>query len=565
MKQLLKHISLLMTVVLANKLEAQTFIKTESVSNIIIGSATSIVTSGDMNIEVPVEISKNARIVTNGNVSVRANIRGKGILQMTGSTPTELRGGGYNIYNLVIDNPAGVTLKENARIAEELIFSQGIFKADNNYLVLDPDAIVSGSGPTSFLATMAGGELRKEVDVNYTDAGNLSITAPVGVADENTIAYLPITLNISNINTSEGSQNGAAYISIKANAGTPPNKPTIVTDYINNYWNIDFNNVGQNVTATYSAQYAGDGSLHPGTIESKLKPATWDVNAGADKQYWSFATTSVDELNNTFSGSINKSSVLVSAMNLHALADIKVFLEGAFSGSTGKMTNTLNPADPTKKLLPTTSPYAASTAYYNDKSSSGSVPASFFVNNPNIVDWILVEIRDNNNPSTILSKQSAFVDVDGNIINTDGGRGIYVKDLTHCIISIKHRNHLGVLSVRPGLSLANGGVVPWNFSSSEEFAYNMGFANPRMQAVALSSTIGGGTRYVLHRGDIIATLGVINNTDINSLTGWLNSSNPKNDIYNTRDLNFSRTLNNTDLLINKSKFQAGVTNAHIPN
>lgn len=546
-----KLINFLTALLLTTGVGAQTYVKAPSGSAMMAAEGTTIVTSGDVIIEVPMEISKNARMVANGNVSVRANIRGKGLLHMTGNAPTELRGGGYNIYNLMIDNPAGVILRENVRIAEDLTFSKGILKANNNYLILDPDATVSGAGPTSFLATEAGGELRKEVDNNYTDVGNLSIVAPVGVVNGSATAYLPISLNVSKINASQDGLNEAPYISIKANVGPPPNKPTIVTDYINNYWNIKFSNIGHNVTATYSAQYGGSGSLQPGSDINKLKPATWS----SDNGYWSFATTPVNAASSTFSGDFDKSEVLVSAMNLCAKLNVKVFLEGAFNTSTGKMTNGLNSA--TKKLLAKTTPYADAPW----RAPSVAVDPTFFNTHPNIIDWVLLELRDPNDRKVLISKQSYFVDIDGNLIDIDGNIGVHQKDISRFHVLIRHRNQFGVMTNLPQ-DASKGGVLSMDYASSHGTAFDD--PDPTINASPLQGvTSGGKAVYCLHRGDVNSS-NTLNAIDISLIRNYIKAGRTA-DLYDIRDINLSGTLNAIDIAQIRAKLKANITVSNLKN
>lgn len=80
-----------------------------------------------------------------------------------------------------------------------------------------------------------------------------------------------------------------------------------------------------------------------------------------------------------------------------------------------------------------------------------------------IVDWILVELRDVNNPSLTISTQSALVQRDGDVVSTDG-----ISDLTFegvlnpdVYVAIRHRNHFGV---RTQNSFATDAIIDINFS-----------------------------------------------------------------------------------------------------
>ena len=89
-------------------------------------------------------------------------------------------------------------------------------------------------------------------------------------------------------------------------------------------------------------------------------------------------------------------------------------------------------------ILPTTSPYSA------DPETVTSIP---FISGNEVVDWVLVELRDKNNSSTILESQSAFILQDGTIVDLDGANPVHFTFPTDdYFISLKHRNHLGVMS-----------------------------------------------------------------------------------------------------------------------
>ena len=64
-----------------------------------------------------------------------------------------------------------------------------------------------------------------------------------------------------------------------------------------------------------------------------------------------------------------------------------------------------------------------------------------------IVDWVWVELRDATTNTTILGSQSALLQRDGDVVNTDGMSTInFVVPEGNYHIAIKHRNHLGIIS-----------------------------------------------------------------------------------------------------------------------
>ncbi len=90
--------------------------------------------------------------------------------------------------------------------------------------------------------------------------------------------------------------------------------------------------------------------------------------------------------------------------------------------------------------LPTLSPYG-------DGESVTSIPN---IAGNEVVDWVQVELRDENNSSTVLESQSAFVLQDGSVVDLDGISPVhFIQSSGNYFISVKHRNHLAVISSSP--------------------------------------------------------------------------------------------------------------------
>jgi hypothetical protein len=137
-------------------------------------------------------------------------------------------------------------------------------------------------------------------------------------------------------------------------------------------------------------------------------------------------------------------SLTVTINNNCAKLAPKAFLQGPYDASKGMMNDNLR----TASLIPTTSP--------QDATATADVSV---VNNPNnsalnmspdaIVDWVLVELRDNANPATIKGSAAALVQRDGDIVAVDGVSPVVINvpALTSgYYVAVKHRNHLGVMT-----------------------------------------------------------------------------------------------------------------------
>ncbi len=222
--------------------------------------------------------------------------------------------------------------------------------------------------------------------------------------------------------------------------------------------------------------------------------------------------------------------IAISGINL----DLLVFLEGPFS--TSEMSTSLNSAG----VIPLLQPY--NTAPWN---YSGSEVVSV-IPNPDIVDWVLIELRDaasagTATPATRIARQAAFLLKDGLVVGTDGSSILQFNNSfsQQLFVIIWHRNHLGIMSAN-GV-IASGGTYAYDFSTSESkvFGGNAGYKN-----------ISGGV-WGMVAGDSNHD-GLI---DLSDKTQWANFAGKKG--YIDTDFSMDAQVNNPDkddlMLSNTSK------------
>jgi hypothetical protein len=149
--------------------------------------------------------------------------------------------------------------------------------------------------------------------------------------------------------------------------------------------------------------------------------------------------------------------------------DIKVFLEGPHDA--GSMTTFLNPNLPLNQPFNPSLPFYGNPAplwFYEGIESVAEMP-------PNIVDWVLVEVRDaltaqSAGPSTMIGKKAALLSESGQIMDTDGGLLTITAQVTQGLfVVVYHRNHLPVMSSLP-LSQFSG-IYSWDFTDGISQAY----------------------------------------------------------------------------------------------
>jgi PKD repeat protein len=136
--------------------------------------------------------------------------------------------------------------------------------------------------------------------------------------------------------------------------------------------------------------------------------------------------------------------------------DITIYLEGPFNG-TG-MTPYLN------GILPLSQPYNISPLNYPGTESVAAIP------NANVVDWVLVELRDaadaaSATSATMMDRKAAFILNNGKVVGLDGTSILqFNNSLTQQLyVVIWHRNHLGVMS--SGFLNDVGGLYSYNFAT----------------------------------------------------------------------------------------------------
>ncbi|MCB0752560.1 MAG: hypothetical protein KDC52_13905, partial [Ignavibacteriae bacterium] len=79
-----------------------------------------------------------------------------------------------------------------------------------------------------------------------------------------------------------------------------------------------------------------------------------------------------------------------------------------------------------------------------------SVANDFFDNNPQIIDWVIVELRTSTDAASKVSSRACFLKSDGSIVDLDGTSDVEFTNLDPNIdeyyVVVHHRNHLPVMS-----------------------------------------------------------------------------------------------------------------------
>ena len=146
--------------------------------------------------------------------------------------------------------------------------------------------------------------------------------------------------------------------------------------------------------------------------------------------YWVLISGAADK--SAFSANISVSQGTVVTPGVEVFA--KAFLEGAYNGSsmTANATN-----------VPLVQPFYRVPWIYEGTESVASLPT-------NVIDWVLLEVRDANNKNTIVAQRAALLLSNGDVVDTDGSTGVNfgttITAGTAYHLAIKHRNHLAIVS-----------------------------------------------------------------------------------------------------------------------
>ncbi|MDQ3099801.1 MAG: hypothetical protein M3R08_00320 [Bacteroidota bacterium] len=124
--------------------------------------------------------------------------------------------------------------------------------------------------------------------------------------------------------------------------------------------------------------------------------------------------------------------------------NIRTLLDGPFDPVLMRMSDDLRTAN----LIPTTQPYLTS-GHMGMEMFGQSL---LYIEGDNaIVDWILVELRTGSSPSILIQKRAFLLQRDGDVIDVNGNNLLrfYAVPAGSYHVSVRHRNHLGIMTATP--------------------------------------------------------------------------------------------------------------------
>ena len=127
---------------------------------------------------------------------------------------------------------------------------------------------------------------------------------------------------------------------------------------------------------------------------------------------------------------------------------LRLMLDGPYDETSQLMSDGLR----TNGLLPLTEPYTA-TGYLHSGTGGGESFDAELLNVGGadaLVDWVLVELRDATDPSTVVASRAALLQRDGDVVDRDGISPVVFAQLPgNYHVVARHRNHLGCMTATP--------------------------------------------------------------------------------------------------------------------
>ncbi|MEO7081524.1 MAG: trypsin-like peptidase domain-containing protein [Flavobacteriales bacterium] len=138
---------------------------------------------------------------------------------------------------------------------------------------------------------------------------------------------------------------------------------------------------------------------------------------------------------------------------------VKVMLEGPYVQAQGLMTSALNDAG----ILPLTEPYTSmGYAHHGGGGGENTTQAVLNINgSTRIVDWVVLELRDKNDPANVLATRSALLRRNGTIVDVNGTSdvGFQGRATDQYYVAVRHRNHLGIMTASTQALSPTGSLI----------------------------------------------------------------------------------------------------------
>lgn len=387
----------------------------------------------------------NTGVIDNdGTIEVRGNFINAGTweashpntLKFSGNINSDVTPGSAQFHNVVIQKDAtfNVNLLGNMTVNNNLDFNAtGASRVNLGAFDLNMGATATATGHDSdeFVITGGAGKMKKTYNANG------SFVFPVGF-DGST--YNPATIN----KTAGPNETFSVRCLAAPTDGNGLTGTALTTDVVNAVWDIQETTGGGN---TFDVTLGWAESDELTGFDDNLNAVSHNDGTNGWGGLYSDLGPEVGNTR-TKTGFTAGGAFAVGDKPLanEIIITGKVFLQGPYSA--GLMGDQLR----TGNYLPTTEPYSiAPFNYVHTGYGGGEAVANYAVfdqsgTNDDIVDWIILEIRDGSTPATKLATRTALIQRDGDIVDINGTSSVKFSGLGDGTyhFALKHRNHLPV-------------------------------------------------------------------------------------------------------------------------
>ncbi|WP_245539456.1 cadherin domain-containing protein [Thiofilum flexile] len=152
---------------------------------------------------------------------------------------------------------------------------------------------------------------------------------------------------------------------------------------------------------------------------------------------------------------------------------VSLSVMGLLQGPYDSVSTLMNDSLRVLNLIPTTQPYSRYTAFNYTGNEVVSSTRLAVTGASAIVDWVIIELRDATNPSTIVAQKAGLLTREGLVLNPSNDSAQWlisaVNDGSYYVV-LRHRNHLAVMTKAPiAMSLTLNSVVDFRLSSTPTY------------------------------------------------------------------------------------------------
>ncbi len=228
---------------------------TSSLFNLTIYTGSALTVTSTLQISGFINNLGNAFDATNGTITMN----GVGTITKNGTLPQIIPANTFTnsntVQNLIISDPANVTLSGDINVSSLFTLTNGLLKTGNNNLIIGNNATITGAA------------FNRYVDGNLRKVGNQAFTFPVG-----NVVYAPITMSAPLNATDHFTAN---YVNSTPNTLYPTASLGVGLNRVssNEYWMLNRTNGTSNVDVTLSFEFNRSGVI---TTMADLRVAQWN-------------------------------------------------------------------------------------------------------------------------------------------------------------------------------------------------------------------------------------------------------------------------------------------------